>query len=223
MVKVPRAMQFTTAATLVAALTITLALLVGGVLFGGVALMAQGQSFPARGVVITEDDRLNLRDVPSTDSEIIGKIEPETAVDVLGISDDGAWYEVSVPGIGTGWVSSEWVRIGDAPAEVVLVPTPTPGSSEPAAPRSGIAARIAAPAATREATATTEATTQATAEATAEAASAATAPARLLRVSAPRTTRALRSPPNSRAIRARRTPARSAPACNCGWTISRSS
>jgi uncharacterized protein YgiM (DUF1202 family) len=151
---------------LIAVLVVLLVFLIGGV---ALPLMAQGQSFPTTGVVTTEDDRLNLRAAPSADAEITGKIEPQTEIEVLGVSDDGGWYEVEVAGVGSGWVSAEWVRLGNAPTEIILLPTPTPnpnstGSSEsttntdssqsdtdsssevPIAPRRGVVAVIAGPA-----------------------------------------------------------------------------
>ena len=176
MVNVPRRAQITAKGTVIFTLTVALALVLGGLLWWQFALplVAQAQSLPTTGVVITEDDRLNLRDEPSVDGEIIGKIEPQTEIEVLAVSDDGLWYEVTVTGIGTGWVSTEWVSLGSASPtlnpsnEVILVPTPTPnpngtnastGSTTPAvsreaednenevtaAPRVGVAAMIGVP------------------------------------------------------------------------------
>lgn len=180
MANVPRSAQFTAKGTMFFALTVALAFIsafvVGGLLFGQVIvpMVAQAQSLPTTGVVITEEDRLNLRAEPSTDGEIIGKIEPQTTVTVLDESDDAAWYQVEVAGIGTGWVSSAWVSLGDgagsgatnsATSEIILIPTPTPnpttsnqaGSNQAAsnqsgngessgAPRLGVAALISVPA-----------------------------------------------------------------------------
>jgi uncharacterized protein YgiM (DUF1202 family) len=118
-------------------------------------MLAQAQSFPTAGVVITDGDRLNLRAAPSADAEIIGKIAPQSAVQVLGMSDDGAWYEVSAAGVGTGWVSAAWIRLGSAPVDAILLPTPTPSGNNAGvgtAPRLGVAAMIAAPAASSAAT-----------------------------------------------------------------------
>jgi uncharacterized protein YgiM (DUF1202 family) len=186
MVKLPRAMKFTAMGALTVALMFSLVLLLAGIIFSGVALplWAQSQTFPTSGVVTTEDDRLNLRDAPTTDSEIIGKIEPQSQVQVLAVSDDGAWYQVKAAGIGTGWVSSEWVSLGDAPAHttnVVLLPTLTPTPKTAAgAVNLGVAALIAVPATSAPAVPTAEksittpttkaaATVKATAEAPMEA------------------------------------------------------
>lgn len=158
MVNLPRRAQFMAKGTVVFACTIALAFILGGLLFlqGVMPMVAQAQSLPTTGVVITEGDRLNLRAEPATDGEIVGKIEPQTEVEVLDASDDGEWYQVQVAGIGTGWVASAWIRLGSA-IEVILVPTPTPTSNSSsgseaaninriaAAPRLGVAALIAAP------------------------------------------------------------------------------
>jgi uncharacterized protein YgiM (DUF1202 family) len=122
------------------------------VLIGSVALpmLAQGQSFPTTGVVATDGDRLNLRSAPSASADIIGKIQPQSQVLVLALSDDGAWYQVQAAGLGTGWVSAQWIRLGSAVTEIVLLPTPTPNpngaqssGSGSSAPRVGVAARLA--------------------------------------------------------------------------------
>jgi uncharacterized protein YgiM (DUF1202 family) len=179
MVNLPRAMKFTARGVRIAALIVTL----GSIFVGAVLpLAAQSPALPTTGVVITEGDRLNLRDAPAADAEILGKIEPQTEVEVLAASDDGAWYQVTVAGIGTGWVSAAWVSLGSAPLSVLLVPTPTPASSGGGAPvpRFGVAARLAETLATTAPTAetttgtataaapisTTEPTTVATVEAT---------------------------------------------------------
>ena len=149
MVKAPRTLnilaQVSAKRMVIALLLVAAALMTREML----PLLAQAQSFPTAGVVITEDDRLNLRAAPTSGAEIVGKIAPQTQLQVLGVSDDGAWYEVSVAGIGTGWVAAQWVRLGSVPADIVLLPTPTPNPNSPStssAPRVGVAALIAAPA-----------------------------------------------------------------------------
>jgi len=116
-------MKFMVMGTLTASVIVVLSLLLGRV---ALPLMAQSQSFPTTGVVITEDGRLNLRDAPSSDASIIGKIESQSAVKVLAASDDGVWYQVEAAGVGTGWVSSQWVSLDNA----TLLPTPTPNPGQ---------------------------------------------------------------------------------------------
>ena len=80
-----------TSAAVAAALT--LGLIIGP---GGLPLAAQSVSFPSQGLVITEDTRLNLRAGAGAEFAIVGKIDPQTALQVLGQSSDGLWYEVTV-------------------------------------------------------------------------------------------------------------------------------
>ncbi len=167
MVKVPRATKLSATGKMITTVLVTVLMIIMGVmtlglLFGGVALplLAQAPTFPTTGVVITEDDRLNLRIEPFAEADLVGKIEPQTEIEVLAVSDDGAWYQVAVAGLGDGWVSAQWVRLGDAPAIAFLLPTPTPTPDRATtnAPRMGVAAMIAAPSATLTTTETVTST-----------------------------------------------------------------
>jgi len=182
MVKAPRTLKFTATCTSAAVVVIVL-----GLFFGRIALplMAQSQSFPTTGVVKTEEGRLNLRDAPSTDAKIIGKIEPQTTVKVLAASDDGAWYQVEAAGLGAGWVSSQWVKLDNHAGGATLLPTltPDPNRSAAAGSEQGLAAilgesksstatvaskaAVEKPAATGETTKTVESSARATPSATA--------------------------------------------------------
>ncbi len=101
------------------------------------------------GVVITEDSRLNMRSLPQAGADIVLKLDPGDTLEIIGASDDAAWYEArQVDGDATGWVSAEFVRIveaqpiaeetagdaaaSDSAATVVLLPTLTPAPSTPA-------------------------------------------------------------------------------------------
>ncbi len=131
---------------------------------GFASLAAQGVDLPALGVVIAEDGRLNLRTGPGANFAIIGKIDPQTSVDVLAVSDDGVWYQVTVDGLGTGWVAAEFIALSgaangvDVGSALLPTPTPTPGGAVARTSRSGVAALLAptlAPAsATEQVTAT---------------------------------------------------------------------
>jgi uncharacterized protein YgiM (DUF1202 family) len=147
-------MQLTAMGSVTAALIITLGFVLGGVVL---PLAAQSPSLPTSGVVITEDSRLNLRAEPAADAEIIGKLDPQTEVEVVAVSEDGVWYQINVAGIGSGWVSAQWVSLGDAPVSAFLLPTPTPtpGGAEAASPRRGFAALVAEPEATDDSAANT--------------------------------------------------------------------
>jgi uncharacterized protein YgiM (DUF1202 family) len=146
MAKLPRATRRTLirilALTSVVALVVTLGFTVGKM---ALPLAAQSPSLPTNGLVTTEGDRLNLRAAPTSSADIIGKIEPQSTIQVLAVSDDGAWYQISASGVGTGWVSSEWVGLGSSSGTstegigIILMPTPTPGAVSATLPRLGIA------------------------------------------------------------------------------------
>ncbi len=53
---------------------------------------------------------LNLRKDPSTKNPRIGFVDQGTVLTVLGISDDGAWYQVQTPGGQKGYVTAEYVQ-----------------------------------------------------------------------------------------------------------------
>jgi uncharacterized protein YgiM (DUF1202 family) len=171
MVKLPHLTRFTVMGFITAAFLVTVGLTLGS---AALPLAAQSPSLPATGVVITEDGRLNLRDEPATGGAIVGKIEPQTEIQVLAVSGDSAWYQVSANGIGTGWVSAQWVSLNTSSA---ALPTPTSNgnSSAGSPPRSGLAALVSPPTATSQATAraTTAAATLAQAAPPTEAATAA--------------------------------------------------
>ena len=69
------------------------------------------------GVVTSDDTRLNVRAGPGVDYEVVAKLDPGDSVQILNLSDDGAWYEIRVPGASEdGWVTSEFVGV-DASVE----------------------------------------------------------------------------------------------------------
>ncbi len=80
-------------------------------------------------------ERANVRRGPSTDFDVIGTVARDDEVIVLGISEDGAWYEVAIPGMGSGWVSAEIVRIsGNTNIPVIVLPTKTPTPTDSPTP-----------------------------------------------------------------------------------------
>ena len=105
---------------LIASLALSLAAVVQP---AAIPLQAQGQT----GVVIAEDSRLNVRGGPGVSFAIVGKLDPGDTVQVLGVSDDGSWYQIRAGGI-EGWASAEFIRTGNAQnsaGETSLLPTPT--------------------------------------------------------------------------------------------------
>jgi len=72
-------------------------------------------------------ERGNVRRGPGFEYEVIATLSREDEVIVVGVSEDGGWYQVVGGGIpGTGWVSAEVVRISGNPGiPVVVLPTAT--------------------------------------------------------------------------------------------------
>ncbi len=75
--------------------------------------------------VLTE--RAAVRRGPGFDYEVVSTLSREEEVIVVGVSEDGGWYQVAIGGVmGTGWVSAESVRISGNPnIPVVVLPTAT--------------------------------------------------------------------------------------------------
>ena len=54
--------------------------------------------------------RLNVRVRPSDTAAVIGKLPQGAAVEIVAVSDDGTWYRVSSPLLGSsGWVAAAFV------------------------------------------------------------------------------------------------------------------
>lgn len=72
-------------------------------------------------------ERGNVRRGPGFEYDVIATLSREDEVIVVGVSEDGDWYQVVGGGIpGTGWVSAEVVRISGNPnIPVVALPTAT--------------------------------------------------------------------------------------------------
>ncbi len=82
--------------------------------------------------VVNSEARLNLRQRPSTDAPILGKLEPGSQVQLVGRSVDNAWLQVNA-GAMDGWVSAIYIELDRPLAELeagpvgsFLLPTPTP-------------------------------------------------------------------------------------------------
>ena len=59
------------------------------------------------------DNYLNVRDQPSEDGNIIGKMTSKSAGEILETSEDGGWYKIQ-SGPVTGYVKAEYILTGDA-------------------------------------------------------------------------------------------------------------
>lgn len=62
---------------------------------------------------------LNIREEPKEDSKIIGKMTSKSAGEILGKTDDGAWYQIK-SGPVTGYVKSDYILTGEAAKEEAL-------------------------------------------------------------------------------------------------------
>jgi uncharacterized protein YraI len=104
---------------------------------------------------------LNIRQGPSTTTPVVGRFRQGNTFTVQGANAAGDWYLVCcIPGSqGAGWVSAQFVTLGDADAAAAPAAEATPTPAEDAAP-----ATEATPPATEE-TPATEATPEPTAPA----------------------------------------------------------
>ena len=76
----------------------------GWVYGGGLAASA--------GIATVGDEGVNLREGPGLDYAIVAALPAGTIVQLLGGADVGdgyRWVEVSVPGIGAGWVATDYL------------------------------------------------------------------------------------------------------------------
>ena len=66
--------------------------------------------------------RLNVRDAPTTNGRILGKLDTGARVAVVGRS--GGWYLIRYPAapVGLAWVSSSYVQLDGQPAPVAVRP-----------------------------------------------------------------------------------------------------
>lgn len=60
-------------------------------------------------VVLDENNVLNIRQEPSADADVVGKVPGNTKLDVISQTDDGEWYEVKYQEC-HGYAKSEYVK-----------------------------------------------------------------------------------------------------------------
>jgi len=76
-------------------------------------------------IMATDGARVNVRSVPSTDGEIIGKADNGQVFDVLGRSEDEQWWQVCcIAGGAEGWVSAAFAQLATDAAEVAVAGSP---------------------------------------------------------------------------------------------------
>jgi uncharacterized protein YgiM (DUF1202 family) len=100
---------------------------------------------------------LRVRAEPSPSGEVVGGIREGEVYDVVGLSSDGEWIQLSIPDVegGSGWVSANFVSVQGAITEASIteapaseapgasgginLPTPTPRAAEQIAAGPGTA------------------------------------------------------------------------------------
>ncbi len=125
--------------------------------------------------VVQAISELTARLGPSSDYAIIGTLEVDSKLDVIGISEDGGWYQVVLPDGTRGWVvtsaslvnifgDTDTIEVASLPTETAtLTPTlsptrtPSPKPSNTAAP-TATSTQTASPSPTRRPSATPEPT-----------------------------------------------------------------
>ena len=79
---------------------------------------------PEAGVpTVTTVTYVNVRSGPGLNYPIYFVAEPGASAQAVGITSDGAWYAVSIPSFGTGWVSASYV-IAQGTESLPVVPVP---------------------------------------------------------------------------------------------------
>jgi WD40 repeat protein len=97
-------------------------LLISG-LIGLIAFNTVAQDDTANRVgFITADAPINVRSRPNTSGAVISSLPPNTSVEVLDQSDDGAWVSVGLPDGEIGWVSASFIRVMESAVPADLVP-----------------------------------------------------------------------------------------------------
>ena len=91
---------------------------------------------------------INVRSGPGTNYSIISSAQNATTLDIVGVSQDGSWYQVRVPALSDpGWVFATLTvlngsldgvpRVDAPPAPVAATPAPSTGGAPVAAPNTG--------------------------------------------------------------------------------------
>ncbi|MFZ1466851.1 MAG: SH3 domain-containing protein [Anaerolineae bacterium] len=106
--------------------TATLAPTLTAVSATATATVAPGAVTPA--VTVIGDAAIHVRSGPGTAYPIVGRLLPAVAAKVSGRDDNGAWWQITLPGGQRGWVAASLVRLTGEPAALPVVkvaPAPT--------------------------------------------------------------------------------------------------
>ena len=69
--------------------------------------------------VVTGAESLNVRAACSTESEIIDGLMKNARGEVTGISDDGAWYRITLSSGAVGYIAAAYVTVGDEAVSII--------------------------------------------------------------------------------------------------------
>lgn len=126
----------TTTLDATATLTATLALPSDAMLI----LQDDGQPDGNIPATIVVSGTLRVRALPTTDSEIVGRLREGTSVTLLARTDDSAWWQIAYNGKQRGWIAANFANPqGDTETLpirrlVAITPTPTPTPTPMATP-----------------------------------------------------------------------------------------
>ena len=68
------------------------------------------------GPATINSDTVNLREGPGLDYEVITTLPAGAGVQIIGgpeASDEYTWIEITVPGVGAGWVVADYLSVGE--------------------------------------------------------------------------------------------------------------
>jgi len=90
------------------------------------AAQESSNGFLVFGGTVVNAPRLNVRDAPTTNGRILGKLPAGTRVAVVGRS--GNWFLIRFPAapVGLAWTNSSYIQLDGQRAPVVAQPTPAP-------------------------------------------------------------------------------------------------
>jgi uncharacterized protein YraI len=77
---------------------------------------------------------LNVRRGPGTKYPVIGQLQQNDVVEIVGKNADSSWLQIVYPTgtIGRGWISASYAQVRGSPAFIPVVETPPPPSPTPA-------------------------------------------------------------------------------------------
>ena len=79
---------------------------------------------PAQVVVNTGGGRLNVRAMPASNGQILGRVQNGASLEVKGISPDKRWWRIAYAGgaDGTAWVMAQYVIPNAAARQLAGLP-----------------------------------------------------------------------------------------------------